>query len=95
MNVMTPQAVASRPQQTVMREREVQLITGLSRTTRWRLAKRGLFPAPRQISPGAIGWLSIEIDEWLANRSITAAMTSASTVDLPSPESTRSKEVSR
>ena len=34
-----------------LREPEVQHITGLSRTTRWRLQRDGKFPYRRQISP--------------------------------------------
>jgi prophage regulatory protein len=66
----------------ILREREVLRRTGLSRTTRWRLARKGQFPAPRQISPGAIGWLSYEIDMWVEGRSVTSAM---ATIAEPEP----------
>ena len=48
-----------------IREPECKRITGLSRTTRWRLERAGLFPKRRQISPGLIAWLESEIQEWL------------------------------
>lgn len=47
------------------------MLTGLSRTTRWRLIRRGEFPPPRQLSPNAVGWLRGEVDDWLASRPAT------------------------
>ena len=55
-----------------LREREVQGITGLSRTTRWRLEREGKFPARRQISDNAVGWLESEISDWIASREAAA-----------------------
>ena len=52
-----------------MREPEVQRITGLSRTTRWRLQRDGMFPYRRQISPNSVGWLASEINAWVAEKS--------------------------
>src|SRR5947208_875151 len=42
--------------------------TGLSRSTIWRLERRGAFPKHRQISPNAVGWLEQEIDEWMLDK---------------------------
>jgi prophage regulatory protein len=50
----------------LLREREVRQVTGLSRQTRWRLERAGKFPRRRQISDGAIAWLSSEIQQWVA-----------------------------
>ncbi len=55
-----------------LREPEVQHITGLSRTTRWRLQRDGKFPRRRQISTNAVGWLASEIDAWIAERTAPA-----------------------
>jgi len=44
-----------------LREREVRSMTGLSRTTLWRLERVAEFPRRRQISPGAVGWLESEV----------------------------------
>ena len=52
-----------------LREREVRSMTGLSRTTRWRLERVGQFPRRRQISPGAVGWLESEVLAWMNQRS--------------------------
>ena len=52
-----------------LREPEVQRITGLSRTTRWRLQREDKFPHRRQISPNSVGWLASEINAWMAAQS--------------------------
>lgn len=52
----------------VIRQRETIQLTGLSRTTIWRLERAGLFPLRRQIGRQAVGWLASDIDEYLASR---------------------------
>jgi prophage regulatory protein len=42
--------------------------TGLSRSTVWRMERRGTFPKHRRISPSAVGWLEHEIEEWMQAR---------------------------
>ena len=49
--------------------------TGLSRTSLWRLTRRGDFPASRQLSPGTVGWLEHEVEAWLASRPIKTGAT--------------------
>lgn len=44
---------------TTIRER-----TGLSRSTIWRLERRGAFPRHHRMSTNAVGWLEHEVDEW-------------------------------
>ncbi|MDA1023722.1 MAG: AlpA family phage regulatory protein [Proteobacteria bacterium] len=51
-----------------IREPEVQRLTGLSRSTRWRLEQDGDFPNRHQISPNAIAWLESDIQNWIAER---------------------------
>ena len=41
---------------------------GLSSTTAWRLENAGLFPARRQLSPGRVGYVESEIEEWILSR---------------------------
>jgi prophage regulatory protein len=50
--------------------KEVARTTGLSRTTAWRLQKRGEFPAPYIISPGRVGYREDEIEAWRASRDV-------------------------
>jgi len=42
--------------------------TGLSRSTIWRLERRGVFPKHRRLSANAVGWLEAEIDDWVRSR---------------------------
>ena len=51
-----------------IREAECRNRSGLSRTTRWRMERRGQFPKRRQLSQGAVGWLESEISAWLEAR---------------------------
>jgi len=52
----------------IIRERECREITGLSRSTRWRLEREGKFPKRRKLSAAASGWLASEIAAWMAER---------------------------
>jgi prophage regulatory protein len=54
----------------IVREEECDRVTGLSRTTRWRLERRGDFPRRRQITSTSTGWLLSEIMDWLKSRPI-------------------------
>lgn len=45
--------------------KQVAEISGLSRTTLWRLEKREDFPCRRQLSPRRVGWVESEVIEWL------------------------------
>lgn len=53
-----------------LREREVHHLTGLSRTTRWRLENAGKFPRRRQISTNAVAWLESEVLEWIKDKAV-------------------------
>ena len=49
----------------IVGERECGELTDLSRTTRWRLMRSGLFPAKVSLSPNRAGWKLSAILEWL------------------------------
>ena len=51
-----------------IREPECKSITGLSRTTRWRLEQHGDFPKRYQLSPGISAYKASEVAEWLESR---------------------------
>lgn len=53
-----------------LRIREVVHVTGLSRTVVYDLVKRGEFPAQKRLSPGAVGWLSTDIEAWMQSREL-------------------------
>ena len=52
----------------IMGAADVQLVTGLSRVTIWRLEKQALFPARVQLSPSRVGWHGHEIKAWIDSR---------------------------
>lgn len=52
----------------VIRAKSLPSITGLSRTTIWRLEKAGNFPKRVKLSAGAIGWRLSEVMDWLNSR---------------------------
>jgi prophage regulatory protein len=47
----------------VVRER-----TGLSRSTIWRLERRGDFPKHRRISANAVAWVEEEVQKWITSK---------------------------
>lgn len=58
-------------QTTFDRMPQVTAKTGLSASTIWLKVKRREFPAPVRISGRsgrAVGWISAEVDEWIAAR---------------------------
>ncbi|MDO9077091.1 MAG: AlpA family phage regulatory protein, partial [Brevundimonas sp.] len=42
----------------------VRDVTGLSRSTAWRLQQVGDFPEPVRISPNRVGWWESELTAW-------------------------------
>lgn len=56
------------PAARLLRPRAVCERTGLSRSTLWRLERRGEFPPHRQISTNAVGWLEEEVNAWIRSR---------------------------
>lgn len=53
---------------TILRTTEVTRLTGLSRTTIWRLERHGKFPARIRLGENSVGWLGEEVQEWIAGR---------------------------
>ena len=45
--------------------REVQKITGRSRSTIWRWEKAGLFPRRARVGPNSVGWIASEVQTWM------------------------------
>jgi prophage regulatory protein len=61
--------VTQTPAIQIYRTKDVLQITGLSRTTLWRWAKSGCFPAHIKLGNRNIGWVSTDIDEWIESLS--------------------------
>ena len=56
------------PQDKILRAQEVQQIVGLSRSTIWRLERKGSFPARVSLGVSSIGWLKSDIETWVKTR---------------------------
>ncbi|HOM99872.1 MAG TPA: AlpA family phage regulatory protein [Acidobacteriota bacterium] len=54
----------------ILSVKDVQAETGLGRMTIYRLEKNGQFPRRRQITPGRVGFLRREVEEWCESRPI-------------------------
>jgi len=52
----------------ILDESKVEELTSLSRTTRWRMERRGEFPKRVRLSPGRVGWRQAEIEAWIRSR---------------------------
>lgn len=52
----------------IMRPKEVVGLTGLSRTTIWRMEKTGKFPSRVSLGIGSVGWRFSEISAWMQDR---------------------------
>ena len=51
-----------------MRFKEVRQRVGLSRTSIWRLERKGQFPPRRRLSDNAVAWVEEEVDQWVRGR---------------------------
>lgn len=54
-------------EQRLLELEEVLKLTKLSRTTIWRLTKRGKFPQPIRLSARRVAWLKSDVLLWLKN----------------------------
>ena len=50
----------------ILRRKQVEARTGLSRSTIYLRIQEGKFPKPVNLGPRAVGWLENEIEAWLA-----------------------------
>ncbi len=52
----------------VIREDECRKLTGVCRTTRYELEKKGCFPSRLNLGGRSVGWLLSEVMEWVKSR---------------------------
>jgi prophage regulatory protein len=52
----------------ILRQKQVQMRTGLSRSTIYLRIAEGNFPTPISLGARAVGWLDTEVDAWLARQ---------------------------
>jgi len=51
--------------ETILRRKQVEVRTGLSRSTIYLRISKGIFPKPISLGARAVGWLESEVDDWL------------------------------
>ena len=52
----------------ILRRADVEQKTGFKRAHLYHLMKEGQFPKPIRLGVRAVGWDSVEVDEWIAAR---------------------------
>ncbi len=52
----------------LLTRQQIEEITGLTRSTIYRLMRSGQFPEPIRIGPRAVRWPQSEIEAWIADR---------------------------
>ena len=57
----------------ILDAKAVSIRIGLSKTTIWRLERKGAFPRRIQLSPGRVGWDSDSVETWIKSRPIVGA----------------------
>lgn len=71
MKTTTPQSETVHLQQlqtALIRRKDVERLTGLSRSRIYDLMKQSAFPKPVALGAMSVAWLEIEIREWIAVR---------------------------
>lgn len=58
-------ATQIRSKPTILRRKQVEARTGLSRSTIYLRISEGTFPKPVNLSTQAVGWVESEIDHWI------------------------------
>lgn len=59
---------ASRPEHRILRRADVEAKTGFKRAHIYSLMKAGKFPKAMRLGIRAVGWDSLEIEQWIAER---------------------------
>jgi len=52
----------------LIRRKNVELQTGLSRSSIYQMIADGKFPSPIKIGLRSVGWLQDEVDDWVIDR---------------------------
>jgi len=63
-----PSALSAPAERRILRRAEVEQKTGFKRAHLYSLMKEGRFPKALRLGVRAVGWDSVEIDQWIAER---------------------------
>jgi len=61
-------APAAPTEHRILRRAEVEAKTGFKRAHIYSLVKEGKFPKPLRLGVRAVGWDSVEVDQWITDR---------------------------
>ena len=61
-------AATASAERRILRRPEVEAKTGFKRAHIYNLIKQGRFPKPMRLGVRAVGWDSLEIEAWIAER---------------------------
>lgn len=59
---------AQQIQNALIRRKEVERQTTLSRSRIYELIQRGAFPKPVRLGPMSVAWIEAEVQQWIASR---------------------------
>ncbi|WP_293394688.1 AlpA family transcriptional regulator [Nevskia sp.] len=60
--------MVSQHKQSLLRRDQVELRTGLSRSSLYALVQSGEFPAPIELNGRSRAWIESEVDTWIAGK---------------------------
>ena len=64
----------------ILRRKEVETRTGLSRSSIYAYMKNGTFPSPVHLGPRSVGWLQGEIEAWVCAKCDASRPASSTTI---------------
>ena len=56
----------------ILRLKQLEIRTGLSKATLYKLIKAGDFPAQKQLGLRSVGWLESDVTAWIESRTTKA-----------------------
>ena len=68
LQMNTPQPAPVNVPLRLLRFGEVRQRTGLSRSTIWRMERRGAFPRRIKVSLNVVAWREDEVSEWISSK---------------------------
>lgn len=60
--------ISANKHQVIIRAKQVQAMTGLSKSSIYQMMQDGSFPQKIRIGIHSVGWLQSEIDQWITSR---------------------------
>ncbi len=63
-----PQSSINQNNDRILRLEEVTQMVDLSRSTLWRMERKGDFPARIPLSSRNVGWRLVDVEKWIKNR---------------------------